>query len=708
EFLRKQGARHPDQYWPKIDDYQLHSTSVRVRLFYRDGKRQFPASREMKLPVRYVLGHYVDQSMECFLSDFDIVFHCPVMRELPQLIEESVRGAAAQIDSRQLLAATPPAQSELRIVRVRLKEPRLAAAEPIAETLTLVADPVIKKRSRRNTAPTKHRDQEVEQVLAAMSDTSLLLVGPSGCGKTTVAHLAAGQHQAAARQAAKLEGNSPPPPRVWETSAENLIAGMQYLGEWEQRLEQVIADLESIGGVLLISSLVDLIRLGGTQPTDSLAAFLMPYVRRGEVRLMIETTADELNVARRLLPGWAECFQIVAIDPLSHDQTCDIATTMLAAASRNHQIEVDDVAAETTTRLFAQFMPYQAPPRGVVQLIADVIEQARAEARRASPPPRIKVAQIIDRFTRLTGLPEAMLRDSMTLQAETVRAKLRSSVIGQESAVRSVSNAVLRLKAGLCDSRRPVATMMFCGPTGVGKTQLARSLADYLFGQSELQHKTLLRLDMSEYSGWDAVDRFLMGADGEVAAWIGALRARPMSVVLLDEFEKSSPEVHDCLLSALDEGRLSDRFGRTTTLCGAILVLTSNVGSKSTESIGFSGHDSGAIRRAIEHEFRPEFLNRLDEIVTFDALPPNVIEQIVEKELRALRQREALTSRGVRLSWDDSVVSKIAAVGFDPLLGARPLQRAIEQEVVAKIARRLLDRRDQKAPILIDLCELVG
>ena len=199
--------------------------------------------------------------------------------------------------------------------------------------------------------------------------------------------------------------------------------------------------------------------------------------------------------------------------------------------------------------------------------------------------------------------------------------------------------------------RRPVATMLFCGPTGVGKTQLARSLADYLFGQADSHEKAFVRLDMSEYASWDAVDRFLIGADGEVAPWIAKLRDRPMSVVLLDEFEKASPEVHDCLLSALDEGRLTDRFGRTTTLCGSIVVLTSNVGSRSTASVGFSSEDNRALQRAIEQEFRPEFLNRLDEVVVFDPLPATVIEQIVEKELQALAQREtlAITTRSIDL-----------------------------------------------------------
>lgn len=723
-FLRKQGDREPDQYWPKIEAYELQSTMVRVRLFYRDGKRQFPASREMKVPVRYVIGRYVDDSVECFLPDYDIVFHCPAIRELPQLIEEAVRTATAQIASRDLAAATPPEQSELRIVRVRLKEKIADFDMDSTETLSVVADPVFTKQRKRRSIPTKHRDSEAARLVEAMNEASVLIVGPSGCGKTTVANLAAAMLQINANRIAKSEGKTSPPPLVWQSSAENLIAGMQYLGEWEQRLESVIAELESISGVLLVSSLIDLVRLGGTQPTDSIAAFLMPYIRRGEIRLVAETTADELDATRRLLPGWAECFQILHVDLLSHNQTRDIADTMLKDAGRNHQIEVEENAAELATRLFAQFMPYQSPPRGVAELLSDVIEKTRRnqpqrQSRQGTPrgqrPLRealetatITSAMIVEEFTKLTGLPEAMLRDSLTLRGDEVRDRFAAQVIGQPLAVDAVTNVALRLKAGLCDPRRPVATMLFCGPTGVGKTQMASSLADYLFGESESNQKPLIRLDMSEYGNWDAVDRFLIGADGEVASWIAQLRARPMSVLLLDEFEKSSPEVHDCLLSALDEGRLSDRFGRTTTMCGAIVILTSNVGSRSTASVGFGDNDAGAIRRAVQHEFRPEFLNRLDEVVTFERLPPKVIEQIVEKELRALAKRETLQARSVQLTWDHSIVKRLATVGFDPLLGARPLQRAIEREVVAKIARFLLAGGSESGPTQIDLADLMS
>jgi ATP-dependent Clp protease ATP-binding subunit ClpC len=709
-YLRKQAAREPYQYWPGIETYELHQARVRVRLQYREGKRQFPASREMRIAVRYVLGRYLDNSVECFLPDFNILFHCPAPHELSQLIDEAVRSAAAQLSSREIASAALPQQSELRWVRLRLKPPRAVPDDSQTETLTAVAEPVFKQTRKRSSVAVGPRGGEVAKLVTWMADSSVLLVGPAGCGKTTIARQAAVQLQLNARAQARAEGN--PPPLVWESSAEQLIAGMQYLGEWEQRLERVIAELESIHGLLLIRSLIDLVRLGGTQESDSLAAFLMPWIRRGELRLVAEATAEERDAARRLLPGWTECFQIMHVDPLSHEQTRDIAQSLLNDASRNERIEVEPSAAQTATRLFAQFLPYQSPPQGVIQLVSDALHRARggryAAQRQDQPAARVTKASIVDQFTRLTGLPPAILHDSLTICGAELRERFGSEVLGQSAAVEVITNVVLRMKAGLCDPRRPVASMLFCGPTGVGKTQLARSLADYLFGQSESSEQPLVRLDMSEYGNWDAVDRFLIGAGGEVASWLARLRARPMSVVLLDEFEKSSPEVHDCLLSALDEGRLTDRFGRTTSLCGAIVILTSNVGSRSASTIGFGGNDARAIRREIERSFRPEFLNRLDEVVTFQSLPPAVIQQIVEKELRALAERETLLARRVRLVWDESLVQRLSAVGFDPLLGARPLQRAIERQVVARLARRLLQIGATSGPIVIELGELLG
>jgi ATP-dependent Clp protease ATP-binding subunit ClpA len=243
---------------------------------------------------------------------------------------------------------------------------------------------------------------------------------------------------------------------------------------------------------------------------------------------------------------------------------------------------------------------------------------------------------------------------------------------------------------------------MFCGSTGVGKTQLAKCLSEDLFGRSDKLEHPLIRLDMSEYNGWDGVDRLMLASNGEISKWLGRLRTRPMSVVLLDEFEKASPEVHDCWLSALDEGRLTDRFGRTTTLCGAIIIMTTNVGGTSSGSIGFVENQSTRIHQAIEAEFRPEFLNRIDEILIFEPLSCATIREIVVKELNELSQREIIRSRCVHLSFSKSLVDRLVAIGFDPQLGARPLQRTIEREVVAVIARRLLEHHND-GPLTIEL-----
>ncbi len=700
--LKRLSQRDPDQYWPRIDEFELCSCMVKVRMFYRDGKRQFPASREMKISVQYILGKYVDKSVECFLPDYDIAFHCPAIHELSQLIEEAVRGAVASMGSRELAAATPPPETKLRFVRVRLKE--AAERDDVDRTavLSVVSEPLVKRKRKHTNQLAIYRDKSIESLLAAMRQSSVLLVGEAGCGKTSIIRSAANQWESFARKVARLEDKPTPDPIAWSSSAENLIAGMQYLGEWEERLEKVIAELDAIDGVLVISSLVDLIRLGGSQPADSLASFLVPYLRRGELKLVVETTPDELEAARRLLPGLVECFQILPLDSLDRQQTTAIVNRTLQNASRNHRIEVETTVADAATRLFTQFMPYQAPPRAVLQLIDDMVQSKRRE-KDAS----IHVSDVIRWFTKRTGLPEPLVMDSQTLSEVALTEHFRGVVMGQPRAVSAAVNVVLRLKAGLCDPMRPVATMLFCGPTGVGKTQLARSLADYLFGKSNTTVPNIIRLDMSEYAQWDAVDRLLIAPDGEVSPWISQLRAKPMSVVLLDEFEKSSSEVHDCLLSALDEGRMTDRFGRTTTLCGSIVIMTSNVGSKSSAAVGFGGEDNGALQRAIHQEFRPEFLNRLDEVVIFDALSESAIQDIVRKELRELGQRETLRMRRVELQWDESVIKRLSAIGFDPLLGARPLQRAIEREVVSKIARRLLESDAARDVVRIDLKEMV-
>jgi ATP-dependent Clp protease ATP-binding subunit ClpC len=348
-------------------------------------------------------------------------------------------------------------------------------------------------------------------------------------------------------------------------------------------------------------------------------------------------------------------------------------------------------------QLFRRFLPYSVFPGQAAGFTRELIDRGSREKW-----PEVNPARVVTQFMSRTGLPELFLCDEITLERDSVLDWFRSQVIDQPEACEAAANVVLTFKAGLNDPHRPLGVLLFCGPTGVGKTEMAQAHAGYFFGAgdkspfggrpSEMTGQRLIRLDMSEYAGHDAVERLIGPPHGEPSELIRKVRQQPFTVLLFDEIEKASPDVFDVLLGVFDEGRLTDRFGRVTNFRSALIVMTSNLGADRQATFGFDTQARPRYRDEAMSFFRPEFFNRLDAVVTFHPLGADTIRAITRKELAAIGNREGLSGAGVAVRWTDRLVDHLAAIGFDARYGARPLQRTIEREVVAPLAKWLLER----------------
>lgn len=691
-YLEWLHRRRAYQAAPDFLDPELHTFKVAVRPEYRTDQRIYPSDQTVAVRVPCVTGIQASGQRLAALPLLGLRFAYHDPQALKGLVQRYVLQKLEGLAPQELARHLAPPHVELAEVVVRSNREAASGLEiPAPRTLGRVAEPLGERAVRKQFARAWGRDAETALLVRKLHQekASVLLVGEPGVGKTTL--LVEAVREVERRLAAEVKAEDKPvhPRRFWQTTAGRLIAGMKYLGQWEERVEDVIADLGDVEGVLCVDRLLDLVRTGGRGPQDSIAAFLLPYLSRGEVRLVAEATPSELDACRRLLPGLADVFQILPVEPFDRAKALAVLDRQIETSKANLKVGVAPGVSDRVVQLYRRFMPYAVFPGQAAGFTREVLDRGARDKW-----PEVTPARVVTHFMRRTGLPEVFLRDEITVDRAAVLAGFERQVIDQPEACAAAANVVLTFKAGLNDPHRPLGVLLFCGPTGVGKTEMAQALARSFFGAGGARNdkQRLIRLDMSEYAGYDAVERLVGPPHGEPSDLIRKIRQQPFTVLLLDEVEKASPDVFDVLLGVFDEGRLTDRFGRVTNFRSALIVMTSNLGADRQTPFGFDAAARPKYRDEAMAFFRPEFFNRLDAVVTFQPLAAGTIRAITRKELAGVAAREGVVRAGLTLTWTDRLVEHLATTGFDARYGARPLQRTIEREVVAPLAKWLLER----------------
>lgn len=687
EYARQLRERQPWQLDEDIERAELLAIRVDLRGEYRDGVRKLPSAVPLTVQLPVVRAVDGQGLVSCVLPHLGIRFQLEADSAPGDLVRHYVGEALRGLDPQQLWLKLPPVRVELEWIDAASPRRRRGGGvdpltDPRLKLLRQVAEPLLKDRALSGGAP--GRETLVQSLAERLAGSvPLLLVGPAQVGKSSVL-VEAVRKLKAGREPDAETGLSDW--RWWRLSGARLIAGMRYLGEWEARCEQLIAELARIGGTLAVENLRELISVGGQGPGDSVGAFLVPYLQRGELNLVAEATAEEVEACRRQLPELLDCFELVPVPPFIGAAADKLMQTLSQAARSGGSVQLAPEVPQKLLSLYRRFQPQAHVPGPPVRLLRKLLKQARRGP--------VSLADSLAAFTAETGLPDRLLRDELPLPIEQVEAELGREVLGQPQALRAAAQCIVGLKAGLNDPARPLSVLLFTGPSGTGKTALARALARWCFGSGDDPGegaRRLLRLDMSEYAGWDAASRLLLADARTPARWLQQVAAQPFAVLLFDEIEKAAPEVFDLLLGLLDEGRLTDPFGRTHDFRSCLVILTSNLGAATAATPGFTATAEGAAASAgaqvVRRFFRPEFFNRLDAVVAFQPLAAGTLEALLDKELADLEQRAGLREQGLRVRLAPALRVNLLALGYHPRFGARPLQRAIERKVVQPLAR---------------------
>jgi ATP-dependent Clp protease ATP-binding subunit ClpC len=481
---------------------------------------------------------------------------------------------------------------------------------------------------------------------------------------------------------------------IFEAGGADLMAGQQWFGQLEGRIQRTIE--EAAASKKLIWYIPDILHLARSGTHQGQAASILdqilPAIQAG--RLLVWTEASPKSMAHLLQfrPALRGLLEVVRLEPQTPAQTTVLAQRVADRIGAKLGFEMQAGAIETALSSARQYLSSYQLPGSVIDLI-------RLTANRASrgTSSKIEAGDVIVTLSQLTGLPISILDHHERMDLDQIRAYFRARVIGQDEAVSAIVERIAMLKAGLSDPSKPIGVFLFAGATGTGKTELAKTTADYLFGSID----RLIRLDMSEFQTAAATSKIIgeAGASSETDCLIARVRKQPFSVVLLDEFEKAHANIWDLFLQVFDDGRLTDALGQVADFRHCIIVLTSNLGASGQQGSGLgfapptANFASEQVLRAIAQTFRPEFQNRLDKVIVFQPLTRDLMREILKKELDLLLDRRGLKDREWAVEWEASAQEFLLEKGFSASMGARPLKRAIDQYLIAPLAATIVERR---------------
>ncbi len=601
--------------------------------------------------------------------------------------------------------------------------------------------------------PVIGRDEEIKrvmQILTRRTKNNPVIIGEAGVGKTAIAEGLA-QRIASGDAPESLKGR-----RMIALDMGALVAGSKFRGEFEERLKAVLDEVRQGHGeiILFIDEIHTVVGAGAAEGAIDASNMLKPALSRGELQCVGATTLDEYRKHIEKDAALERRLQPVYVGEPSIEATVEMLKGLRPKYEAHHKVKITDAALEAAAKLGQRYVTERWLPDKAIDLIDEAASRLRIEAGSATPEvkeleqrlrqqtdeeeaasqrreyelaaklksERIKLEQeyndakakwqaekhindtvdeqdIAELISKWTGIPVSRMMEGETDKLLHMEERLHQRVIGQEQAVSAISDAIRRARSGLKDPKRPIGSFIFLGPTGVGKTELARALAEYLFDNED----AMVRLDMSEYMEKHTVSRLIGAPPGYIGYEEGgqlteAVRRRPYRVVLFDEVEKAHPDVFNILLQILEDGRLTDGHGRTVDFRNTVVIMTSNLGTQEfqRQSIGFRQESKSeqdrrrtAVETALRQTFRPEFLNRIDDVIIFQPLTESQIRQIVDLQVEEVQKR--LKDRNITIELSEEAKAWIAKEGFDPNFGARPLKRAVQRHLENPLSKLMLE-----------------